>query len=304
MVDAPQVTNEQIASYLDEMAINLADQHANPFRVDAYRAGAQVIRDLPESVQELSLSEGRAGLGALPHIGKSLAAAVDEIAHTGRLRALDRLRGHITPVELFQTVPGIGEELADRIHRELHLDTLEDLEVAVHDGRLDTLAGFGPRRLQAVANNLATMLARSSRRKARRFDELREAGANVAPPKRRRTRPPVAILLEIDHLYRTQAKTGSLPRIAPNRNNPGGKAWLPILHTEQDAWHFTVMFSNTDRAHELGRTRDWVILYYDRDGHEDQCTVVTETRGRLAGQRVVRGREDACAKHYRRLEKT
>jgi hypothetical protein len=51
------------------------------------------------------------------------------------------------------------------------------------------------------------------------------------------------------------------------------------------------MFSNTATAHRLDRTADWVVVYYERDGDEGQCTVVTETRGPLAGRRVVRGRE-------------
>jgi len=61
-----------------------------------------------------------------------------------------------------------------------------------------------------------------------------------------------------------------------------------VLHGERDGWSFTALYSNTARAHELGTTRDWVILYFERDGHEDQCTVVTERHGPLAGERVVR----------------
>ena len=41
-----------------------------------------------------------------------------------------------------------------------------------------------------------------------------------------------------------------------------------------------------------------MILYFERDGDEDQCTVVTESRGPLAGRRVVRGREAECAAYY------
>ena len=86
-----------------------------------------------------------------------------------------------------------------------------------------------------------------------------------------------------------------LPRIAPKRFNPDGKAWLPVLHTDRADWHFTALYSNTARAHELGRTNDWVVLYYyDGDHREGQCTVVTETHGPLAGARVVRGRESEC----------
>lgn len=70
---------------------------------------------------------------------------------------------------------------------------------------------------------------------------------------------------------------------------------VPVLHTRRGAWHFTVLYSNTARAHELGKTRDWVVIYfYDGDHQERQSTVVTETRAALAGSRVVRGREAEC----------
>lgn len=65
-------------------------------------------------------------------------------------------------------------------------------------------------------------------------------------------------------------------------------------------WHFTALFSNTARAHDLGRTNDWVVLYFNADDHaERQRTVVTEQRGPLGGRRVVRGREQECRDYYR-----
>jgi len=104
--------------------------------------------------------------------------------------------------------------------------------------------------------------------------------------------PDAALLLEIDREYRDKAAAGRLHLIAPRRFNPEGKAWLPILHAQRGEWHFTALFSNTARAHELGHTRDWVVIYfYDGEHREGQCTVVTETHGERAGSRVVRGRE-------------
>lgn len=288
----PVLNNEQIADVLDQVADRLEAQRANIYRIDSYRAAASVVRRHETSVQDLALNEGRAGLEALPQIGSSLSGSIEEIAHTGRLRLLERLDGKLSPVELFKTVPGIGEELAERIHRELDLDTLEALEVAAHDGRLDAVAGFGPRRLEAIRDILATMLTRSSRGRARRFEELRQAGAAVGTVETPEARPDVSLLLDIDREYREQVEAGTLPRIAPLRNNPDGAAWLPTLHTYEDGWHLTALFSNTDRAHELGRVRDWVVIYFERDGHEGQCTVVTEYRGPLTGKRVVRGREE------------
>jgi putative hydrolase len=111
--------------------------------------------------------------------------------------------------------------------------------------------------------------------------------------------PPVELLLDVDEQYRKESAAGHLPRIAPRRFNPSGEAWLPILHTERAEWHLTALFSNTALAHELGRTRDWVVIYFHADSQpEGQRTVVTETRGPLEGKRVVRGREPECRAYY------
>ena len=116
--------------------------------------------------------------------------------------------------------------------------------------------------------------------------KYRRAGARAT------TEPTVALLLAIDLEYRQKAAAGALPMIALRRMNPEHEAWLPVLHVTHSGWHFTALFSNTPRAHELGRTNDWVVIYFYDDEHEEgRRTVVTETRGALVGQRVVRGRE-------------
>jgi putative hydrolase len=103
----------------------------------------------------------------------------------------------------------------------------------------------------------------------------------------------------VDNEYRQKASADKLPRITPKRFNPENKAWLPILHTTHDHWHFTALYSNTARAHQLGRTTDWVVIYFYDDHHrEGQHTVVTETHGSLRGSRVVRGRETECLQYY------
>lgn len=108
----------------------------------------------------------------------------------------------------------------------------------------------------------------------------------------------VALLLAIDEEYRQEASANTLRKIAPRQHNPERKAWLPIMVREQRGYRFTVMYSNTARAHELGKTADWTVVYYQKGKGENQCTVVTETRGPLKDKRVVRGREAECKRHY------
>jgi len=282
--------NSQCADRLREAADLLDAQGANPFRVGAYRRAAETVRDLPEDLAHLIDREGLEGLEALPGIGRGIASALLEMNRTGRWMQLERLRGSADPTQLFTAVPGLGHRLAERIHDELHIDTLEALEMAAHDGRLETVPGVGPRRAAAIRASLQTMLSRG---RARRAPGATGLGTRLEPG------PSVATLLDVDREYRLKADDDTLPTIAPKRFNPTGDAWLPVLHTQRDGWHFTALFSNTAQAHQLNRTRDWVVIYYYDDEHaEGQHTVVTETHGPLAGRRVVRGREAECRTHY------
>jgi putative hydrolase len=286
MSDGTDTVNSRCADRLREAADLLEGQGANPFRVSAYRKAAATVLDLPEDLGLIIRRDGLPGLEALPSIGRGIAAALLEMTSTGRWTQLERLRGSADPVQLLTTVPGLGHRLAERIHEELHVDTLEGLELVAHDGRLESVPGVGPRRAAAIRASLQAMLSRSRPRRTASAPD----GAGE---------PDVATLLAVDHEYRDKAAAGTLPTIAPRRFNPSGEAWLPVLHTVRDGWHFTALFSNTAQAHQLNRTRDWVVLYFYDDEHaEGQHTVVTETHGPLTGRRVVRGRENECRRHY------
>ena len=279
-------TNQDIGKVLDQIADLLEAQKADPHRIRAYRFGARSIRRQAEPVARLVQEGDGKALEDIPGIGRSLARLIEEVVRTGKSQLLHRLQGEVTPEDLFEQVPGIGHELAERIVRELEIKTLEELEQAAHDGRLATVEGFGRRRLELVQMSLAGMLSGFARRRVMRMASEKEEPESP--------RPEVAILLEVDEEYRTKAKAGELRKIAPRRFNPDGEAWLPIYHVEKEDWSFTALFSNTARAHELGKTDDWVVIFYEKDGKEGQATVVTETRGPLQGMRVVRGREQEC----------
>lgn len=274
--------NVQIAEKLRQMADLLDVQGEGGFRTNAYRRAAATVDALQRPLDELFTERGRAGLVALPTIGEGIAGAIAEMVLTGRWAQLDRLTGALEPEHLFQTIPGVGPKLAERLHDELDVDTLEQLEIAAHDGRLDRVPGVGARRAAGIRAALETRLARRRLRVPRR-DEA----------------PPVSVLLSVDESYRLKAAAGQLKRIAPRRFNPSGEAWLPVLHENRGDWRFTALFSNTLTAHQLGKTDDWVVLYFHTDSSPElQCTVVTESRGPLKGKRVVRGREEECAAHY------
>lgn len=282
-------SNKDVARVLDHIADLLKAQDADPFRINAYRNAADHVKEMDESIADIESEGGAEALRDLPTIGKSIAAVITEYLHKGSSSLLQRLQGEVNPEELFAEVPGIGHDLAERIVDELDIHSLPELEQAAHDGRLDQIEGFGEKRIKSVRSSLAGMLSGFARRSAR--ERTSEQKTEVPEP-------PVALLLQVDKEYHQKAEAGELKKIAPKRFNPDDKAWLPIYHSEKKGWDFTALFSNTKRAHELDRTDDWVVIYYEKDGGEDQCTVVTAQRGKLAGKRVVRGREKACKEYY------
>ena len=276
---APEPGNAQVADKLRQAADILAAQGADPFRVAAYRKAADSILALTGDLGAVLERGGRKALEAIPGIGVAIGSAVAEMLTTGRWNFLEHLKGSADPEKLFCSIPGLGPALAHLVSETLHIRTLEALEMAAHDGRLESVPGFGRRRVAMVRTTLAEMLGRVRRR---------PLGGGAEPA--------VGLLLEVDREYRRGAAAGELPKIAPKRFNPSGEAWLPVLHTVRDGWHFTAIYSNTARAHQLGRTTDWVVIYFHRDGRpEDQRTVVTETHGEKRGHRIVRGREAECA---------
>ena len=273
--------NAFVAQKLSEVGALLEQQNASPFRVRAYRDAAEYIEAMTQPLHDVYNRDGRTGLEDLPTIGPSIAGAIIELLDTGDLGLLSRLRGTTDPEKLFQTVPMIGPALARTIHDTLHIDTLEALESAAHDGRLATVKGIGRRRIDAIRYSLNDLLARKRPRAP--------ASGNATPG--------ISDILAVDSAYR--ASLATLPVIRPRRFNDNGHSRIPIMHCERRAWRFTAVFSNTAAAHRYGRTRDWVVIYFEQDdAPEGLATVVTQYGGPLNGLRVVRGRERECAAFY------
>lgn len=279
-------SNSELALALRETADLLEAQGASPFRVQAYRNAATTLESMPTPIWHTLEAEGTEGLVRFPAIGQSIAGTLAHLIRTGKFPLLERLRGDDAAEHLFATVADIGPRLAHRIHDNLEIETLGELQAAANDGRLAQVPGMGPKRLRAVRECLAGRFRASKLIKSKTIATHSDAEADVEE------------LLDVDREYREMAKRGLLPRITPRCFNPTRAAWLPVLHTERESRHYTAMFSNTARAHELGATDDWVVIYRDDQGSHGQWTVITSTFGKLRGERIVRGLEGECAMVY------
>jgi hypothetical protein len=271
--------NRTIAKKLLDYAQYLEAREANLYRIRAYRRAAETVLGLDFPLSELVATCGRSGLEELPGIGRHLSYTLEHLLRTGEFQTLSPDGGTIDPERLLTSLPGVGPQLARHIHDQLGVATLEELEQAAHDGRLSQI-GIGPKRLRGIREVLAGRLNRSRR---------------AAPV---RGEPSVADILAVDQEYRGQAAAEQLPRIAPRRFNPQQEPWLPLYQARRLGWRYRALFSNTALAHRLGRTRDWVVVYFENERTSGQRTVVTEVRGDLSGRRVVRGREEECREYY------
>lgn len=269
--------NREAALRLDRLADRLEGRGENPFRVRAYRGAAETLRGLARPAADLLREGGRDRLRTLPGIGPRLSAVIEQLVLTGELPVPDDSNSH--PADVLATVAGMGTELARRVHEQLHISTLEELERAAHDGRLATVPGFGPKRVRGVREALAGRFRRPT------------SGPAAEPP-------PVEDILAVDAAYRDRAGRGLLRRITPRRFNPSGEAWLPVFRTRRHGRWYRALFSNTALAHKLHREGDWVVIYYGVGGASGQCTVVIATVGPMRGRRVIRGREAECARYY------
>lgn len=271
--------NATIARKLNDYATYLEGEDTNVYRVRAYRRAATTVLEQEKPLAEVVNEKGWAGLEELPGIGSSLAYTIEGLVRTGEFRTLRPDAGHVDPERLLTSLPGIGRQLARTLHDQLGITTLEEVERAVHDGRL-TQAGVGPKRLRGLIDALAGRLRRS------RLPEPIQG------------EPSVAALLAIDDEYRRHADSEMLPRVTPRRFNPQHEPWLPLFVADRDGWRFRALFSNTALAHRLGKTNDWVVIAFHDGFNSGQRTIVTETRGDLRGRRVVRGRERECRLYY------
>lgn len=284
-----RISNLAIARLLTEIADRLFHQNANPYRITAYRNAAKMISNLKCDIADLADREHIEDLVAIPTIGKSIANVIIEYVNTGSSQFLKRIKGYHHKENVFDEIPGIGPHLSHLINIKIGIKTIPELQEALRYGRLDNVKGIGPKRKELLELAVKAYEAKLQKRK-------------ILSPQNRSTLskglPSIKVLLRLDYLYRNKASSNELHKLKPDKNNPNQRSWLPIYHKELNGWHYTCLFSNTEKAHKLDKTKDWVIIYYEKDGMEGQCTVVTEIQGDLVGKRVIRGREQECEKYY------
>jgi DNA polymerase/3'-5' exonuclease PolX len=144
------VTNRQIAAVLFNISSILSRQHANPYRVRAYREAARNLLRLRHEVAD------RVRLGqplGVPRLGPSLTAKISALAVENRLPFYEELCGTLPEGRLL-LVPGIGPTIAERILKDLGRADDTTLRRAAATGKLKRVWGVGPKRVAAIVDSV------------------------------------------------------------------------------------------------------------------------------------------------------
>lgn len=153
MFGVPKADAPTVVRLLREYAQRTALRGGNPYRSKAYSRAADSLAALPVPLDRL-IAEDR--LTEIPGVGEAIADIVTKLHRTGTHPSLEKLRKEIPAgvLELL-SVPGLRPEKVLRLHRDLGIASLDELESAAKDDRIKRAKGLGAALQTKILQNLA-----------------------------------------------------------------------------------------------------------------------------------------------------
>ena len=156
------MNNEKISNTLGQLADLLEFTGANAFRLRAYRNGARLIKELPDSIA--SMIEAGEDLTKLDGIGKGVSEKCHELVETGNLKQLDEILETVprSVLDLLK-VPKLGPKKCAALFNEMGIETLDQLKAACEAGEVRSLSGFGEKTEKAILEGITIAAAANER---------------------------------------------------------------------------------------------------------------------------------------------
>lgn len=147
------MTREAAAEIFERIALLMELKGENPFKIRAYKTGAEIVESHPGDIMRLA-AENR--LGGIKGLGEALQEKLHEMAATGRLVFYERLKAEF-PEKLFELfgISGLGPKKIAALHRELGVGSLEDLRRVCENGLAAKLSGFGAKTVEKLLESIA-----------------------------------------------------------------------------------------------------------------------------------------------------
>ena len=156
--------NLDMARIFDEIADIFEVKGENPFKIRAYRRAARTIETLTQDLKVIAERGGVSELKKIPGVGEGIAKKILEIAETGDCKKHIELKQEV-PTGLLEllAIPRIGPKTIAKLHDELGISSIADLEEAAKLHNLERLPGLGTK----VEENILKGIAQYRRYKGR-----------------------------------------------------------------------------------------------------------------------------------------
>jgi DNA polymerase (family 10) len=147
------MNNAEIAKVFEDIADFLELKGENVFKIRAYQRAARAINHLPKEIEVMvGLGED---LKAIPGVGEAIARKITELLTTGKLEYYEKLRAEFPPgISTLLTIPGIGPKTAMKLSSELGIQSIDELEQAIKDGRVAGLFRMGDRTAENILRQI------------------------------------------------------------------------------------------------------------------------------------------------------
>jgi DNA polymerase (family X) len=152
----PPLGNAAVANALEQIAALLEREAPDRVQAAACQHAAQTLRHDVRPLSERIDDDGVEGVHRLG-ISYELSGQITDWVRTGAIGLLQQLEHRRDARNALEVMPGIGARLASEVELALGVTDVAGLARASEDGRLATLCGFGPRRLELIAGVVAAM---------------------------------------------------------------------------------------------------------------------------------------------------
>lgn len=155
------MTNKQIVELLTDIADILELQDESVFKIRAYREAARQIENLHEDVVVM-VEEDR--LTKIKGIGDRIAGKIKEYVETGQSTYRDRIASTLpSGLSALLTVPGVGAKKAQLFYEKLGITTIDELEAAAREHKLQELPSIQAKTEQNVLESIMRLKQRTGR---------------------------------------------------------------------------------------------------------------------------------------------
>ncbi|MHB8146163.1 MAG: DNA polymerase/3'-5' exonuclease PolX [Vulcanimicrobiaceae bacterium] len=153
-------TNADVAAKLLEIRTLMEMAGESFYKYTAFEKAAAVVENAPPLADVVAKGE----LLALPSIGKSIAATIEQLLATGTSDQLNDLHRRFPPTILeVLAVSGIGTKTAASLYLDFGIGSLAELEAGIADGRLAGISRIGPKTIENWKRGILAVKGRSVR---------------------------------------------------------------------------------------------------------------------------------------------